>query len=223
MAYVRKTDTLVRDIRWKIRRMSTAALNNASTTDKLETGSSIHQELVETALTAAWSDAPELRGKLPDAWLNKFKSFDVVFKQQDGASICVPLYPSVDRFRIPGGDTNNKFARIAVEASHCTPDALAWVQASSERKANQEKIKSQFQTIEYQLMEYMDLHASLNTALKDMPELEMYVPEIYLDKFRAPSEPRAAKVKKVNSASELNIDVNALASAAIAHRITSTN
>ena len=222
MAYVRKTDTLVNDIRWKIRRMSDKAIEAAGT-DKLETGSPIHQELVETVLTAAWSDAPDLRGKLPDAWLNKYKRFDVVFKHPDGTKVEAALFPSVDRFRIPGGDNTYLQRTITVEASHCTPEALAWVQASSERKANREKIKSQFQTIEYQLMEYMDLHASLNTAIKDMPELEMYVPEIYLDKFRAPSEPRKAKAKKVNSASELNIDVNALTSAAIAHRITSTN
>ena len=222
MAYVRKTDTLVNDIRWKIRRMSDKAIE-ATGTDRPETGSPIHQELVETALTAAWSDAPDLRGKLPDAWLNKYKRFDVVFKRPDGTKVDADLYPSVDRFRIPGGDNTYLHTTITVEASHCTPEALAWVQASSERKANREKIKSQFQTIEYQLMEYMDLHASLNTAIKDMPELEMYVPEIYLDKFRAPSEPRKAKAKKVNSASELNIDVNALTSAAIAHRITSTN
>lgn len=222
MAYVRKTDTLVNDIRWKIRRMSDKAIE-ATGTDKLETGSPIHQELVETALTAAWSDAPDLRGKLPDAWLNKYKRFDLVFKRPDGTKVHADLYPSVDRFRIPGGDNTYLHTPLIVETSHCTPEALAWVQASSERKANREKVKSQFQNIEYQLMEYMDLHASLNTALKDMPELEMYVPEIYLDKFRAPSEPRKAKAKKVNSASELNIDVNALTSAAIAHRITSTN
>ena len=90
MAYVRKTDTLVNDIRWKIRRMSDKAIE-ATGTDKLETGSPIHQELVETALTAAWSDAPTLRGKLPDAWLNKYKRFDVVFKRPDGTKV-TPIY-----------------------------------------------------------------------------------------------------------------------------------
>ena len=63
----------------------------------------------------------------------------------------------------------------------------------------------------------MDQQASLNSALKDMPEIELYIPLRYMVKIREQAEPRASK--KANVADELNIDTDALASIAIAHRM----
>jgi len=49
--------------------------------------------------------------------------------------------------------------------------------------------------------------------------LEMYVPAEYLDKIKEKTV-KAAK-KEVTTAEDLNIDVDALTRAAVAHRITS--
>ena len=64
----------------------------------------------------------------------------------------------------------------------------------------------------------MGQHASLNTALKEMPELEMYVPAAFMRKHAAPEASRA-KVQRPTNIERLDINVDVLTSAAVAHRI----
>ena len=90
---------------------------------------------------------------------------------------------------------------------------------------NQEKrnaVREQFKVVENQLHAFMQQHASLNAMLTEMPELEMYVPDRYMTKVRAKSEPRA-KVERPTNVQDLNIDVDALAAAAITHRMVTAS
>ena len=80
-----------------------------------------------------------------------------------------------------------------------------------------------FDGIKEQLTSFMGKHASLNTAIKELPELEMYVPQEYLDRLAE----ETVKHKKVfplanDDDDEVKVDVEAITRAAIAHRITSS-
>ena len=70
----------------------------------------------------------------------------------------------------------------------------------------------------------MQQHASLNTAIKEMPEIEHYVPVEYIEKLHAPSMPRGktAPRPEKTTVEELGIDRDALTSAAVAHQIASS-
>jgi hypothetical protein len=100
-----------------------------------------------------------------------------------------------------------------------TPLVKAWLDGRYEYEKKRQSTVDLFGNISKQLRDFLLSHASLNTALKEMPELEMYVPAEYLGKIKEKTV-KAAK-KEVTTAEDLNIDVDALTRAAVAHRITS--
>ena len=224
MAYVRKTDTLVQDIKAKVREMKQSALD-AYNHPTPEIGTPLYKTMKDDIVKAAYASAPELLGKLPDDMLKKCDSVTARFIGEDEKHFVVEFSSaSHDRFYLPYSRQNTSyFANVHLEPKHCSPDTQAWIDEESVFNKKRFDTKKKFDTIEYQIVNYMDQHASLNTAVKDMPELELYVPAPYVTKLHAANEPRTAKKQKVNTAKALDIDVNVLASAAIAHRITSTN
>jgi hypothetical protein len=177
-------------------------------------------------IKAAYASAPELLGKLPDDMLKKCDSVRAVFYDATETKEADVDFHSAshDRFYIPYSRKNTSyFPYVNTKIEQCSPETQAWVAEELSMHKKRADTLSKFENIEYQIVNYMDQHASLNTAVKDMPELELYVPSQYVTKLHAANEPRTAKKQKVNTAEALEIDVNVLASAAIAHRITSTN
>ena len=69
----------------------------------------------------------------------------------------------------------------------------------------------------------MGKHASLNTAIKEMPELKLYVPSHYIEKLEKQENRIKAKPKAPTTDDDVAVDVEALTRAAIAHRITTAN
>ena len=229
MAYVRKTDTLIQDIKRKVRVMKQSALNTYDHPTP-EIGTPLYKTIKDDIIKAAYASAPELLGKLPDDMLKKCESVRVKFfrdwhSETETKEADVDFHSaSHDRFYLPySRQTTSSFPCVYSKIEQCSPETQAWV--AEELSLDKKRIEaiSKFENIEYQIVNYMDQHASLNTAVKDMPELELYVPSHYVTKLHAANEPRTAKKQKVNTAEALDIDVNVLASAAIAHRITSSN
>ena len=225
MAYVRKTDTLIYDIKAKVREMKQSALD-AYNHPTPEIGTPLYKTMKDDIIKAAYASAPELLGKLPDDMLKKCDSVRAKFYNETETKEADVDFHSAshDRFFIPYSRNNTSyFPYVNTKIEQCSPETQAWV--AEELSLNKKRAEAglKFENIEYQIVNYMDQHASLNTAVKDMPELELYVPSQYVTKLHAANEPRTAKKKKVNTAEALDIDVNVLASAAIAHRITSTN
>lgn len=221
MAYVRKTDILINGIRDKIRNMRRKA-EQMYTSSNPEIGTPLYQSMREAVETAAWADAPELRGKLPMAWLRKHDTASVYFVDDNGQRSGQSVYlssPEHNRFVMPPiSDSSYRF-EIKVKMEHCNEMLRKWLSSDGEREANRRHVCEQFDNVERQLMAYMDKHASLNSAIKEMPEIEMYIPEEFMRKYHAVEE-RAAKQKKPSTVDEIGIDTNAIASLAIAHRIT---
>lgn len=220
MAYVRKTDTLVQDIVNHVRQMSRDA-QHPYRTDTLDVGTPEYVAMSQAVVDESWSAAPELQGKVPAEWCTKPQRTDVLVK--DAAD---KLYA---KFSIERTETNpvilspaysSMYPDVKVRYENLIGTAKTWVDNVNTNTAKCEEIKESFEIVEHQLKGFMKQHASLNAALNEMPELEMYVPNKYMQKYRAASAPRA-KVERPTNVEDLNIDVNALASAAITHRILS--
>ena len=226
MAYVRKTDTLVDDIRRKCDQMSRVARAQFDV-DAVTFTDGQRADLIEAAHVTAWSKAPELRGKLPEEWVAEVDEANLrIYGQgtkvfRDGH---VGEYPAMSRtfaadFVIPHTkDTRSYRPSVDVAYANMTPALKGIIDEVAGNSAKQAEAKEKFKTVKYQLTEFMKQHASLNTAIKEMPQLEMYVPEMYMRKIRAESAPRS-KVEQRSNVTDLNIDVDVLTAAAITHRI----
>ena len=73
MAYVRKTDTLIYDIKAKVREMKQSALDTYDHPTP-EIGTPLYKTMKADIIKAAYASAPELLGKLPDDMLKKCDS-----------------------------------------------------------------------------------------------------------------------------------------------------
>ena len=222
MAYVRKTDTLVDDIRRQCENMSRKAQEQFDVDSVVFTDAQ-ERDLVEAEHLTAWSDAPDLRATMPDTWVATYGKADLrVYgpKDTDGKATRAMVKEVSGHFRLPGINKYQSRYQPNVEVNYdYLPASVKEIVSQSAYKAQKlNETREKFASISQQLRDYMKQHASLNTALKEMPQLEMYVPELYMRKIRAESAPRS-KVEQRSNVTDLNIDVDVLTAAAITHRI----
>ena len=223
MAYVRKTDTLQGDVINRVRTMRNAALEPYQT-NKLEIGTPEYSEMRKAVVAATWKDAPDLQHKMPDTWCGEPTRTDVRLHNSE--------HLRVARFSIENTSANpmllsplyrrQSYPDVDVYIADLTGAAKTWADSIGGFKEKQTEINDKFNVVEEQLKGYMQQHASLNAMITEMPEFEMYVPDKYMQKYRAKSEPRA-KAERPTNVQDLNIDVDALAAAAITHRMVSSN
>jgi hypothetical protein len=228
MAYVRKTDTLCYDIRENVRHMKSKALQAHPVPD-IQTGTADYKHAVESIITASYADAPELKGKLPDSWLKRFEKVEVEFVNEDDSGLqthnfTVSIHtPTGEDLMLPPSANQTYYgARVEMSRKDMTEGLCAWLDGANAVNDRRRTIAEQFDNVEQQLTAYMRQHASLNAAVKEMPEMEMYVPPQYMDKMREATVPRKKKSgsNEPTASEELGIDRNALATMAIAHRLT---
>ncbi len=227
MAYVRKTDALVTDIQSKTRAMSQTAQARFDT-DSVVFSDAQTTHLIEAAHVSAWSDAPELRGKLPKDWSIEHDMANLrIYGPATVSSIDegVDAWPRMamsreftGTFLVPRtSHTRGYRPHIDVAFDTLTTELQAIITEVASNEQKLRAVQAKFGTIETQLRDFMGNHASLNAALKEMPQLEMYVPDEYMSRVRAESAPRS-KVERTQIL-DLGIDVDALAAAAVTHRI----
>ena len=221
MAYVRKTDTLVAAINKKVVDISNTAQARYDV-DAVVFDSAQQSELVEAAHLSAWSEAPELRHTMPKGWMiNADEATLRIYGPADEQGINTMAMAKTihGTFKLPHTrDSRSYRPAVDVLYQYLSTSIKDVVSQSADKAKKQSDIKAKFQIIREQLKCFMDQHASLNTALKEMPQLEMYVPDGYMHQIRAESAPRA-KAEQRSNVVDLNIDVDALAAAAITHRI----
>ena len=222
MAYVRKTDMLVEDIKGRVRSMKDKALT-AYQSNSIESGTPTYDAAVESAQNAAFRDAPELKGKLPPSWYKEHERVEIQFKTDTGENMFSTNLNAPDhrKIKLPKVFDSRYYAvEVDVRYSDCTDALRTWLDDANNRNTKRGEIAEQYRTIEEQLNAFMGEHASLNSAIKEMPEIEMYVPEKYLAKLREATAPRTKKAAQPSNVETIGIDRDALASIAIAHRIT---
>ena len=225
MAYVRKTETLIDDVVRRIRNMAAKArgvyADKDIEVDTIEFGAAI-----DAMQTAAYREAPHLRGNLPESWL--FKTERIHFKVLSRATgeRLVSTYlttPEHRKFELPAHMNVRWGTEVEVYDDECSDALAAWVQSHHSGKAQRKTIDDQYCEVERQVIGFLRTHASLNAAIKEMPEIELYVPDQYLRKMHEATAPRVKKEEQQSAITELGIDRNALAAVAIAHRITASN
>jgi hypothetical protein len=219
MAYVRKTDTLVHDIAERVNEMSRAA-QAPFRTDNFEVGTVAYASMREAVVNKTWEAVPELKGRLPDDWCGLPTRVDVVLRDDAKSIVSRFILENVtsDPMRLSPEYKRQSYPDVTLFTSDLTGAAAASVEAATDNDTKCNQIREQFKTVRQQLTAFMEQHASLNSMLTEMPELEMYVPDRYMQKYRAKSAPRA-KVERPTNVQDLKIDVDALAAAAITHRI----
>ena len=232
MAYVRKTDTLVHEILSKVDDMSRVAQKPYETATVTE-NSAEYKALSDAIETVSWKLAPELRDKMPSEWssrLARSKRVDVTIEPPVDCPESGRLRVTIEREDKPfclspehfdpntGSYYNN--TKITFAESDIPPIVMAWFKGGKSNEATRAGIKTKFDKVREQLKSFMNQHSSLNTAIKAMPEIEHYVPDEYIQKLHAPSPPRG-KAATPAPKDELDIDVDALTSAAVAHQIAS--
>ena len=229
MAYVRKTDTLVQHILRNVRDMSSTAQKPYSA-DTLTKDSAEYEAIRNCIESVSWKGAPQLKQQMPDEWLDglKTKNVDVKIVAPESCpdSGDVNIYLEGDFTLSPahasaGHSYSGNRGKMELHEADFPPLLMTWFKSGKSNESLKKSIQDKFNKVEVQLKSYMQQHASLNTAIKELPELEQYVPEEYMEKLHAPSAPRG-KVQRPEKTTveDLGIDRDALTSAAVAHQLT---
>jgi hypothetical protein len=221
MSYVRRTYALIEGVQGTVDAMKVAELQRLRNNTAIEIGTPLHVEVRDAVVNAAWEEAPDLRSKMPDSWCQKATSVDVRFTMNGDSKFVDFSLEATEDDRIKLPPTFTRWDTIKVNADKASPMVDSWLTKQYSEKQNRSEVHLKFDNIKVQLTKFLESHASLNTAIKEMPELEMYVPQEYLDKLNKKAVRPQAK-KKESSIEELNIDVNALTQIAVGHRITTS-
>ena len=219
--YVRKTQTLVDDIDHRVDSMKNNAVKQLATDVEVEIGSPLHAEIKLAIENSLWQEAPDLKDKMPDSWLPdedvtaEFKAPDRRtvrhhFTDQTGSKVKIP--PKFNRYR-----------DVVIEETYWTPLIADWLDRQHNTELEKQKISDAYREISNQLVSFMSKHASLNTAIKEMPELKLYVPDSYIEKLERQENRIKSKPKSPTTKDDVEVDVEALTRAAIAHRLTTAD
>ena len=127
-------------------------------------------------------------------------------------------FPDNDKIKLP--PTYNRYHdRLEIQESSCTGLVKEWLVKQHTLDSQRSQTRDMFNGIEEQLTKFLGRHASLNTAIKEMPELKLYVPDEYMRKLEQKSTPRTQSPVK-SAVEDLDIDIDNITRLAIAHRMT---
>ena len=222
MAYVRKTDTLVSDIFSKLSDMSVHAQNAVKQPNRVECDTPIYHSIFKAIEDAAWALNPKLKDVTPDEWKYKAYRTIVAFESKDAGTIKKLDFVADDKVPLALPIAPRALSRyndsITVPEKYWDTAVTSWFEQMAACDAKIEEIKEQYASVRGQLKSYLKTKSSLNVALKDMPELELYVPASYMERINEVTAPRVKAV--VEEADEVIVDREQLASLGIAHRLT---
>ena len=198
--------------------------------DTLTKDSAEYEAIRNCIESVSWKGAPQLKQQMPDEWLDglKTKNVDVKIVAPESCpdSGDVNIYLEGDFTLSPahasaGHSYSGNRGKMELHEADFPPLLMTWFKSGKSNESLKKSIQDKFNKVEVQLKSYMQQHASLNTAIKELPELEQYVPEEYMEKLHAPSAPRG-KVQRPEKTTveDLGIDRDALTSAAVAHQLT---
>ena len=224
MSYVRKTMTLVEDIRNSVDSMKHKQIDKLYKGTSIELDTPLHREVRKVIEKVLWKEAPDLMDKMPDKWCKIEDSVQVIFQHQPPSNSTNIQFEvsNEDKLKLP--PTYSRYGRdCIVEESDATPLIKEWLVGIKDQESAKSETKDMFDGIKEQLTSFMGKHASLNTAIKELPELEMYVPQEYIDKLAEETvRTKPTKRELDDDDDEVKVDVEAITRAAIAHRITSS-
>lgn len=215
MAYVRKTQTLINDVVENIDTMRGKELERYPVSRTMVEDS--ERSCVERQF---WKEAPDLFGTLPAKWCEDSDVVKLRVLTSDGQHTIEFSAQSGKKFLLPPD------MRVWNPTTECAlsdldvPSLNARVCDVIVNKDKRKEITDRFSEIRNQLRTLLEQHSSLNTALKTLPELALYVPPRYIDKVNEKEvRQRNTATSTTNPVEELEIDVDALVATAIASRM----
>jgi len=220
--YVRKTQTLITDIEHEVYKMQQGAISQLTQETKVEIGTPLHAEIKTAIENTLWEVAPDIKDKMPKEWLSNATGTTAIFPSDEHKDVRYHFESQTgDEVKLP--PNFGRWDNVTVSQKYLTPLIQDWLTAEHNSDVERDKIIDSYHTIASQLTSFMAKHASLNTALKEMPELELYVPNSYIEKVNKKEERVKAKPSVPTTHDDTEVDVEALTRAAIAHRVTSGN
>ena len=219
MAYVRVTEKLIDSVGSKVMHMCEKAVNMHAHPDK-SYGTAIHSEVEKAVLAQAWSARPELFGEIPDEWCHFSSRLSAEIISQDGKNRAAfeVSTPDASPLKLPCKPSVYYHDSIVVRYEHQSDMVRAWLEGQFSRAQEVEDTREQFRLVQRQITNFLRTQASLNAALKEMPELELYVPDEFMVKVRAATE-RRANTSTDDRPPAVEVDRDQLAALAVAHRI----
>ena len=221
--YVRKTMTLVEDIRDTVDRMKHSEVKKLYKGTSIPLDTPLHREVRKVIEKVLWKEAPDLMDKMPEGWCKMEDAIQVSF-YAPSPSIGIPIHFETsieDKLKLP--PTYSKYGTdCQIYDADTTPLIKEWMEDIKNQEKNKSETQDMFDGIKAQLTSFMEKHASLNTALKELPELEMYVPQGYLDKLAEETVRTKPTKRELDDDDGVELDMEAITRAAIAHRITSS-
>lgn len=227
MAYVRRTQELCYEVLKKVDEMREKAKEPFE--DKIiREGMPEYDALRNSVEDVVWKEAPELKGKLPDTWLERCTHDDLIVRvpNQNGHTavrLCKPK--GATGFKLTPQHTKKSHYvthTVDYEVSDIPPVITEFFAKEEQQAVRRGEINGKYAQIKHKLELFMQGHASLNKMIEAMPEFEHYVPQRFLDKLREPNKKRDTKVE-ITIVDDLNIDTDELASLAVGHRIATAH
>lgn len=220
--YVRKTMTLVDDIRDTVDRMKHSETRKLYQSDNIDIGTPLHQDVTKIIEEVLWEEAPDIRDKIPTDWCKMEDSVNVRFVSSDAAKSITYQFETSNEDKLKCPPNFRRWDTVIIEELEMTTLIKEWVDHRHTQSFKRTETEDMFDDIKAQLTKFMSKHASLNTAIKELPELEMYVPQGYLDKLAEETVRSNPKKRELDDDDGLELDMDAITRAAIAHRITSS-
>lgn len=217
MAYVKVTEKLKDDIRICIQRMADKQVKLLGE-DNLPYD---EQKAVAADVEAfAWIAAPHLKEQMPADWTRKAKEFFVELRNNTGTTLVKVELSDEDAITIPPNFKTGRYTWDKVELpaefhSEQTQEAHRNIVARKEEAA---KTTNRFADIQNQVLSFLSAHKSLNAAVKELPEIQMYVPQEYMKRVNRKIE-RANASASSDEVEKPEVNRELLMSAAVADRI----
>ena len=219
MAYVRRTEKLIDGIKSKIARMAAKAEEMHGSND-ISYGTALFQELEAAVLSQAWSKRPDLQDQMPDEWCHFMSRFTAELTNEGGRvtkSIEVDI-PQDHQIKVPCKPSIYYRDNMRIAHEHQSDALRQWVAEEDDRLEAIRATRAQYNTVQIQIVAFLQTKTSLNAALKEMPELELYVPDEFMQKFHETTERRADKSAE-DKPPAVEVDRDQLAALGVAHRM----
>lgn len=183
MATVRISEALKNSIASSINKMAEAerkmiygdfqdvSVNTFNDTDNI---------MVEAMLRLIWKDYYHLIDLVPEVWLNKYSEFNLQLVRKDvpNNSYIVSIKFGKKLGVPPKWSPYDNVLMMYEEEFALMP---TYASRRQEMHTRLNECTEKFSRIRNQISSYLSSMGSLNAALKDLPELRVYIPQNYLD------------------------------------------
>jgi hypothetical protein len=221
MGYVKITGEFTDRVRAVIRRMRDAAQDDLNVEDIID-GTPEHEKLLEIGMKNVWGEHLHLKDLMPERWRGESERIEFNFINGEGQKFHTAYITVAEDRGFPPGMSrwNTPTVRMRLDDEDTPAIIKGWLFRVQDMVAKKKEVSEKFKTIENQVVNFLRKHTSLNTAIKELPELEMYIDSSDMERLRRKVERGyTPPAPKEEADDEVGLDVELLTGTAVAHRI----